>query len=355
MQYSSVTLVIIQLVLGILVLCLSQLSTASIQLTASQQCPRLAIRAKAHPNTKHGVLAGKGKAQISVILRTKDPISDLNFKMTLPSGMSVRRTATRPSIKPHMPPEVVGNIDGTTALYWLDIDFSRRSKRRFRVKVNIDLCAPEHLAVDAFAYLNNATSTWCVTPSASPALLRARYPKQKPATCAPTLAPSVNPTQSFVVFAPGQRFSQGGQLAPFDNRRLSLHPEMNLAMDQDILSFGDTYHRQLQPIETKDDCYEYCSLVGGKIAPFFFSWNNATSQCYCCATVCTPFIYDPAFDVQKVLVSATSAPTFTPAPTPSDQNRRLYNITAVRTILDYAEASYSCKTSACEAWNCRYF
>ncbi|EKU22911.1 hypothetical protein NGA_0436200, partial [Nannochloropsis gaditana CCMP526] len=203
----------------------------------------------------------------------------------------------RPSSKPYTPPQIVEDTDGTTAIYWLGIAFtkSKGGKRRFRVKVKADKCAPETLAVDAFAYLVNATDASCITPLASPATLKVRYSKLKnAATCAPTPAPTINPTQPFVLLGEGQRFSQGGRLAPFQDRRLSAHP--GSSKHGGIMALGQAGDRHLQSIDTPEACYEYCSLNGGKVVPFLFSWNTVTSQCFCCVGVCTPLVFDPDFN-----------------------------------------------------------
>jgi hypothetical protein len=84
-----------------------------------------------------------------------------------------------------------------TAIYWRNIAFPRRKggNCRFRVKVMASECARETLAVNAFAYLLNATEALCMTPLVNPATVKVRYLKlKKAANCAPTLAPSISPT-----------------------------------------------------------------------------------------------------------------------------------------------------------------
>lgn len=288
---------------------------------ASQECPRLAMKAKTRPNSRRGILAGSGNVKISVTLRAKDPVNGLEFKMLLPRGMTVERTATRPHLKLFTSPEIVENFDGTTALYWLRVDLDRSKKRRFMAKVQIDKCASETLAVDATAYLVNATNISCTTPLPSPALVHVRYRSLKQsATCAPTAAPSVNPAEPFVLFAEGQRFSTNGRLAPFDDRRLSL--PSRLKHRYGLTPSLDVAYRQLQTISTPEDCFKYCSLIRAQIAPFLFNWNNGAGECYCCMGVCTPFVFDPAFDTYEVLLPATLTPTIAPSsplvlPTPS--------------------------------------
>jgi len=97
--------------------------------------------------------------------------------MELPAGLSVVQHKTHPSRMPS-PAQIVPNPDGTTAIYWTDIDFKKSSKRVFRVEVIADDCAPETLDVSALAYLVNATdlSVYCVAPLAQPVVLRVRYP-----------------------------------------------------------------------------------------------------------------------------------------------------------------------------------
>ncbi|TFJ86968.1 hypothetical protein NSK_002055 [Nannochloropsis salina CCMP1776] len=225
-------------------------------------------------------------AKITVTLRSKDPVDNVEFQVNLPDRLSVERTAMRPSSKSYTPPQIVEDADGVTAISWQGVAFTKRKggKRRFRVKVKADQCAPETLAVYAFAYLMNATDTSCMTPLANPAIVKVRYLKgNKDATCAPTPAPTVNPTQPFVLFGEGLRFSQGERLAPFEDRRLSLHTGIN--RHEGIIALYHPEDRLLQSINTPEACYEYCSLNGGEEVPFLFSWNTVTSQCFCCAGV----------------------------------------------------------------------
>lgn len=251
---------------------------------------------------------------ITVKLNSKDPVDDVEFQLNLPNGLSVERAVMRPSTKPFTPPQIVRNPDGTTAIYWLGIDLTKPKggKRRFRVKVKADECAPETLTIDAFAYLVNATAASCIT-STNSAILSVRYPKHKnAATCAPTPAPSVNHAQPFVLFREGQRCSEAGRLAPFEDRRLSLSSGMN-RHGGDGPAQRHSGDRDLQSIDSPEACYAYCSLNAGEETPFFFNWNTATSQCFCCGSVCTPFIFDPDYNVYEVLLPTTPVPT--PAPT----------------------------------------
>ncbi|TFJ87972.1 hypothetical protein NSK_000792 [Nannochloropsis salina CCMP1776] len=218
-------------------------------------------------------------AKITVTLRSKDPVDNVEFQLNLPDGLSVERTAMRPSSKPYTPPKIVEDADGVTAISWQGLAFTKRKggKRRFRVKVKADQCASETLAVDAFAYLMNATDTSCMTPLGNPAIVKVRYLKRnKDATCAPTSAPTVNPTQPFVLLGEGLRFSQGERLAPFEDRRLSLHTGIN--RHKGIVARYHPEDRQLQSIDTPEACYVYCSLNGGEEVPFLFSWNTVTSH-----------------------------------------------------------------------------
>jgi hypothetical protein len=105
----------------------------------SQECPRLNLKAQVRPTAKRGILAGKGKGMITVKLNSKDPVDDVEFQLNLPNGLSVERAVMRPSTKPLTPPQIVQNPDGTTAIYWLGIDFTKPKggKHRFRVKVRL--------------------------------------------------------------------------------------------------------------------------------------------------------------------------------------------------------------------------
>jgi hypothetical protein len=310
------------------VLFVALLGFASIFTTVSQGCPRLSLTANVRPNPRRGIVAGKGMAKITVTLRSKDPVDNVEFQLNLPDGLSVERTAMRPSSKPYTPPKIVEDADGVTAISWQGLAFTKRKggKRRFRVKVKADQCASETLAVDAFAYLMNATDTSCMTPLGNPAIVKVRYLKRnKDATCAPTSAPTVNPTQPFVLLGEGLRFSQGERLAPFEDRRLSLHTGIN--RHKGIVARYHPEDRQLQSIDTPEACYVYCSLNGGEEVPFLFSWNTVTSQCFCCAGVCTPLIVDPDYNVYEALLPrtlpptsvppATAPPTAPPPPTPT--------------------------------------
>ncbi|EKU23125.1 hypothetical protein NGA_0705900, partial [Nannochloropsis gaditana CCMP526] len=294
------------------------LGFTSILTTVSQECPRLFLKAKVRPNAKRGILAGKGQAKITVTLKSKDPVDNLEFQLNLPNGLSVERTAMRPSSKPYTPPQIVEDTDGTTSIYWLGVAFtkSKGGKRRYRVNMKADECAPETLAVDAFAYLVNATDASCITPLASPAIVKVRYSKLKnAATCAPTPAPTINPTQPFVLLGKGQRFSQGGRLAPFQDRRLSAYPASS--KHGSIMALGQAGHRHLQSIDTPQACYEYCSLNSGEVVPFLFSWNTVTSQCFCCVGVCTPLVFDPDSNVYEALLPKTCSPTSFPTAMPT--------------------------------------
>jgi hypothetical protein len=289
------------------------LGFGSILTTISQECPRFFLTANVRPNPRRGIVAGKGMAKITVTLKSNDPVDNVEFQLNLPDGLSVEQTAMRPSSKSYTPPQIVEDADGVTAISWQGLAFTKRKggKRRFRVKVKADQCAPETLAVDAFAYLINATNTSCMTPLANPAIVKVRYMKRnKAATCAPTPAPTVNPTQPFVLLGEGLRFSQGERLAPFEDRRLSLHTGIH--RHDGIIARYHPEDRQLQSIDTPEACYEYCSLNGSEDVPFLFSWNTVTSQCFCCAGVCTPLIVDPDYNVYEALLPRTLPPTSIP-------------------------------------------
>lgn len=198
-------------------------------------------------------------------------MDNVEFRLNLPDGLLVERIAMRPSSKPHPPPQIVEDADGATVLYWQGLAFAKRKggKHFFRVKVKAHECAPETLAVDVFVYLVNATDTSCITPLANPAIVKVRYSKRsKDATCAPTLAPSINPTQFFVLFDEGQRFSRGERLAPF-LIRLSMLSSIN--RHEDIVALHHLGDRQLQLIDSPQACYEYRLLNRGQETLFFFS------------------------------------------------------------------------------------
>src|SRR6056297_2706493 len=114
------------------------LGLAGVLTTVSQDCRGLFLKAKARPNAKRGILAGKGRARITVTLSSKDPVDNLDFQLNLPNGLSVERTAMRPSSKLSVPLQIVEDSDGTSTIYWLGIAFTKRKggKLRFRVKVN---------------------------------------------------------------------------------------------------------------------------------------------------------------------------------------------------------------------------
>ena len=105
----------------------------------------------------------------------------------------------------------------------------------------------------------------------------------------------------------GQRCLQAGRLAPFDQgRRLSGQNDVV----EEPYSITDTRneHRGLDAvaIEAPMECYTYCSVYGNEPTPFFFNWNTATNQCFCCGAQCT-LILDPDFNAYKV-VEAASGP-----------------------------------------------
>jgi hypothetical protein len=279
------------------------------------------MKAKVRSNAKHSILLTKAKVKITVTLGTRDPVRHLDFMLTLPNGLSVEKSTTRPSPKFNAPAEIIESIDGTTNVYWRAVGLGKNRMQRFRAKVKVDQYASETIVVDALAYLANATSVSCMTRLASPAQLKVRNSmlKQK-VTCAPTPARSINPAEPFLLFARQQRFSQGSRPAPFEDHRRSLpsglHNETGFlpAMEREVW--------KRQRISTPKDCYEYCSLKGNELIPFFFNWNTATDECFCCTDMCTPFIFDPGYDMYEVNVAATAVPTsaptiFTPSPPPS--------------------------------------
>lgn len=283
---------------------------------AQEECPPLRLRARVYPSAKRGVWAGH-RAKVSVMVQSQEAVEDLAFKMELPAGLSVVKAISRPFPKTRTQPEVVQNADGTTAIYWLGVDFphDKGSMRLFSAKLAVDACAPQTLAVTALAYLANATdlTAYCAEPLAKPAILRVRYPgvsngrlhkhaSSTPVTCAPTPAPSVNPTTPFVPLALGQRCLQAGRLAPFEDRRLSAHSDVKI--ERRTISDSREKRRRLGTpvvITNPTDCYNYCSLNGGEPAPFFFNWNTATDQCFCCGGECT-LTFDPDFESLKLFL-----------------------------------------------------
>lgn len=301
--------------------CVVLLTLVSIQLAAPQECPRLLMKAKVRSNAKRSILLSKAKVKITVTLGTRDPVHNLDFMLTLPNGLSVEKTASGPSSKFNAPAKISESLDGTTNVYWPTIQLGKNRMRLFRAKVKVDECAPETLNVGALAYFSNATSVSCMTRLPSPAQVKVRYSKLKrKIRCAPTPAPSINPAQPFLLFARQQRFSQGSRPAPFEDRRRSL--PSGLHNKSGFLSAMDSEVWKRQRISTPKDCYEYCSLKGNELVPFFFNWNTATNECFCCTDMCTPFIFDPRYDMFEVNVAATAVPTsaptiFTPSPTPS--------------------------------------
>ena len=286
----------------------------------AQECPRLLLAAKVLPSAKRGILAGRKKAKITVNVRSEGAAHDVNFKMELPAGLSVVKLKTHPSRMPSRA-RIKRNPEGITAIYWTNIDFKKSSKRVFRAEVIADDCAPETLDVSALAYLVNATdlSTYCVSPLVEPVALRVRYPGNKkvgPITCAPTLAPSVNPATPFQLFGEGQRCLEAGLLAPFPDRRLSVQNDVDEELDW--LTDTRNEYRGLDAvvIATPTECYTYCSIKGGEAAPFFFNWNALANQCFCCGGKCT-LILDVDFDAYKVVETATAAPSASPSASPS--------------------------------------
>lgn len=148
------------------------LGIGTIVSTASQECPHLTMKAKIRPHVRRRILAGSRNVKISVTLRSKDPTVGMAFKLLLPRGIAVERTATRPRLERYAAPEIVQNLDGTTAIYWLHVDLSMHRVHRFMAKVQVDKCAPETLSVDAIAYLSNATSMFCTTPIPRPVSIK---------------------------------------------------------------------------------------------------------------------------------------------------------------------------------------
>jgi hypothetical protein len=65
------------------------LGFATILTTVTQECPRVFLKAKVRPNAKLGVVAGKGRAKITVMLKSKDPVENLDFQLNLPNGLLV--------------------------------------------------------------------------------------------------------------------------------------------------------------------------------------------------------------------------------------------------------------------------
>jgi hypothetical protein len=114
------------LVLGSLYLLF--LTFASIPKASGQHCPQFSLRAKVHPKSKRGILAGKRNVKVSVKLRSINPVADVEVKLTLPDGLTLKRTATRPSSKPHKRPEIVKNFDMTTAIHWRGVNLTKHRK-----------------------------------------------------------------------------------------------------------------------------------------------------------------------------------------------------------------------------------
>jgi len=298
-------------------LCLFLLGLASFEPVVSIECPRFFLQAKVRPNGKRGIMAGRGQAKVTVTLHSDGPASNIQVGLALPNGLNVHKTATKPSSKLYTP-QIVRDLDGTTELFWEGIDFTdrKRNKGRFRAKADVDSCAPETLAINAYAFVVNATDVSCITELVTPTIINVRYPSlRRGATCAPTPAPTINPSDPFVPVGEGLRFSRGGQLAPFQRRALST--PSGLSRDMSPASPEGGAWRLLQTINTPADCYAYCSVNGGQPPPFLFEWNRVTRQCYCCMGTCTPFVFDPAFVVFAGLVPATSAPTTAPTPAPT--------------------------------------
>jgi hypothetical protein len=231
-------------------------------------------------------------------MRGQGPARDAAFKLELPNGLAVLQTRTRPSSKAVADPTIVQNSDGSTAIYWTDMAFykTKSFKRTFQAKVIVDECAPDVLAVTALAYLVNATdmTPYCTESLAAPANVHVRYSRTKKAglgekslkghaTCAPTPAPTVNPAAPFSLYAPGQR-GVPSRLAPFEDRRLV--DDIRLDAERNMIRKVPDGTRTLQAsasIATPSECFSYCSLNGDVSAPFFFSWNTVTSQCFCCS------------------------------------------------------------------------
>ena len=127
--------------------------------------------------------------------------------------------------------------------------------------------------------------------------------------CNPTTSPTPSPSQaSYFMYGQHQRCLEAGRLAPFDG----------LPSD----------------IQTPNDCWTYCSLYGNEPVPFYFNWNDASNQCYCCGGVCT-LVYDPSYDAYKVVqkggnptsfpTAKPTAPTSTPTDHPTKVKPRLSN------------------------------
>jgi len=261
-------------------------------------------------------------------MRGQGPARDAAFKLEFPNGLAVLQTRTRPSSKAVADPTIVQNGDGSTAIYWTDMAFykTKSFKRTFQAKVIVDECAPDVLAVTALAYLVNTTdmTPYCTESLAAPASVHVRYPRTKKAglgkqalkghaTCAPTPAPTVNPATPFSLYAPGQR-GVPSRLAPFEDRRLVDH--IRLDEEQDMIRKVPDGTRALQAsasIATPSECFSYCSLNGDVSAPFFFSWNTVTSQCFCCSGDCT-LILDGSVDTYQAVVDETAVPTSAPTP-----------------------------------------
>jgi hypothetical protein len=102
------------------------LGFGSILTTISQECPQLSLTANVRPNPRRGIVAGKGMAKITVILKSNDPVDNVEFQLNLPDGLSVEQTAMRPSSKPYTPPQIVEDADGVTAISWQGLAFTKR-------------------------------------------------------------------------------------------------------------------------------------------------------------------------------------------------------------------------------------
>ncbi len=260
---------------------------ATLAVVQAQPCPTLVTWTKARAvgrSIKAKIVVGNPD--------TTRSIDNVVLRVGLPSPtdvVSVKGTASPARSKGRR--VAVRNVGD--AVFFLNMHFKPRQKRKFVVTGRLVTCEPKTLAFTSLTYLVSPANDTASCPSPPRATsVYAPAPKRKkrgctPLTPSPTAAGSNGTDIGFEPFGVGQRCLEAGRQAPFDSRRRALawSPSSSSSSNHRLV-LNSKAHKDLRMalavIETPTQCWQYCSNFDSTPAPFFFNWNTATSTCFCC-------------------------------------------------------------------------
>jgi hypothetical protein len=296
----------------------------ALALARAQSCPALASVAKAK------VVGRTVKAAVLIRNQGTSFVKNVVLRLGLPPPTDVIAVKTAASPVGTKGVRVQTRRAGNS-VFFLNIALRPGQKRKFLAKGTAVNCDAKTLNFTALTYLDDPTSgaASCPSPTRTISVYSPgahRLKRCTPRTLSPTPSGSNGTDVGFEIVGVGERCLEAGTLAPFtDGRRRSSRRELAgwpLASSASRRPRDDNEQRLLQPavIESPSDCYVYCSNFGGTPPPFYFNWNTATSQCFCCGAICT-LIYDPEYIAFLVTEPApalnTSSPTLAPTGVPS--------------------------------------